>query len=56
MVTPKLNLNASVASKEANRYIFGDIWHINAAWFASKKKYVEDFVAKMLRITEVTSV
>ena len=34
MVTPKLNLNASVASKAENRYMFQDIWHIYAAGFA----------------------
>ena len=43
MVTPKLNLNASVASKVANMFIFHDIWHIYAARFAGSHltvKYV----------------
>ena len=34
MVTPKLNLNANVARKVANRYIFDNIRHIYAALFA----------------------
>ena len=43
MVTPKLNLNASVASKVANMFILHDIWYIHAAWFAGSHligKYV----------------
>ena len=60
MVTPKLNLNTSVASKVANMYIctyfmiYGIFMQLVRRKSPDSKIYYNvDFVVKMLKITEV---